>query len=143
MISNRYISKWYSIGILLMIAMIAIGGITRLTNSGLSMVDWEPVSGVLPPISDSDWENEFNNYKIYPEYKEINMDISMSEFKVIFFWEYFHRMVARALGLFFILPLIYHSFNKSISKIDTRRVVMIILLIICQGLLGWYMVKSD
>ena len=142
MLSNRYLSKWYSIGVLLMIVMIAVGGITRLTNSGLSMVDWEPISGVLPPISELDWENEFNNYKKYPEYKEINMDITISGFKVIFFWEYFHRMLGRALGLFFILPLIYHFLNKSISKGQVRKVLTIILLIICQGLLGWYMVKS-
>ena len=125
-----------------MIAMIAIGGVTRLTNSGLSMVDWEPVSGILPPIGDSDWENEFNNYKKYPEYKEINMDITISDFKLIFFWEYLHRMVGRILALFFILPLTYHCLNKSISKVEIRRVITIIFLIICQGLLGWYMVKS-
>ena len=125
-----------------MILMIAIGGITRLTNSGLSMVDWEPISGIIPPISEEDWDNEFDNYKRYPEYKEINMDINISGFKVIYFWEYLHRIVGRILGLFFIFPLLYHSFNKSISIVEIRRVLTIIFLIICQGLLGWYMVKS-
>ncbi len=142
MLSNRYLSKWYSTGVFLMIIMIAIGGITRLTNSGLSMVDWEPISGIIPPISDNDWDNEFDNYKRYPEYKEINMDINISGFKVIYFWEYLHRMVGRILGLFFIFPLLYHSLNKSISIIEIRRVLTIIFLIICQGVLGWYMVKS-
>ena len=142
MLSNRYLSKWYSTGVFLMITMIAIGGITRLTNSGLSMVDWEPISGIIPPISDNDWDNEFDNYKRYPEYKEIYMDISISGFKVIYFWEYLHRMVGRILGLFFIFPLLYHSLNKSISIIEIRRVLTIIFLIICQGVLGWYMVKS-
>ena len=142
MLSNRYLANWYSIGIFLMILMIAIGGITRLTNSGLSMVDWEPISGIIPPISDEDWENEFNSYKRYPEYKEINNDINISEFKVIYFWEYLHRMIGRILGLFFICPLLYYSLNKSITIIEIRRVLTIIFLILCQGLLGWYMVKS-
>ena len=142
MLSNRYLANWYSTGIFLMILMIAIGGITRLTNSGLSMVDWKPISGIIPPISEEDWDNEFDNYKRYPEYKEINMDINISGFKVIYFWEYLHRMVGRILGLFFIFPLLYHSLNKSISIVEIRRVLTIIFLIICQGLLGWYMVKS-
>ena len=142
MLSNRYLANWYSTGIFLMILMIAIGGVTRLTNSGLSMVDWKPISGIIPPISEEDWDNEFDNYKRYPEYKEVNMDINISGFKVIYFWEYLHRMVGRILGLFFIFPLLYHSLNKSISIVEIRRVLTIIFLIICQGLLGWYMVKS-
>ena len=85
MTSDSLFSKWYAYGIVLMIVMIAIGGITRLTDSGLSMVDWEPVAGIIPPITNDDWEEEFNYYKQYPEYKEINLDMTLSEFKIIFF----------------------------------------------------------
>ena len=85
MMSDNFFTKWYAYGIVLMIAMIVIGGITRLTDSGLSMVDWQPVAGILPPITNNDWEQEFNHYKQYPEYKEINLDMTLSEFKIIFF----------------------------------------------------------
>ncbi|OUW20604.1 MAG: hypothetical protein CBD21_03235 [bacterium TMED161] len=142
MISDSSFSKWYAYGIALMIVMIAIGGITRLTDSGLSMVDWEPVAGILPPITNNHWEEEFNHYKQYPEYKEINLDMTLAEFKIIFFWEYLHRMVGRIIGLFFIIPLVYMLFKKRISKNDLKVVLTIILLIISQGLLGWYMVMS-
>ena len=142
MMSDNFFSKWYAYGIALMIVMIAIGGITRLTDSGLSMVDWQPVAGILPPITNNDWEEEFNHYKQYPEYKEINLDMTLSEFKIIFFWEYLHRMVGRLIGLFFIIPLVYMLFKKRISKNDLKVVITIILLIISQGLLGWYMVMS-
>ena len=142
MTSDSLFSKWYAYGIVLMIVMIAIGGITRLTDSGLSMVDWEPVAGIIPPITNDDWEEEFNYYKQYPEYKEINLDMTLSEFKIIFFWEYLHRMVGRIIGLFFIIPLVYMLFKKRISKNDLKVVLTIIILITAQGLLGWYMVMS-
>ena len=142
MTSDSLFSKWYAYGIVLMIVMIAIGGITRLTDSGLSMVDWEPVAGIIPPITNDDWEEEFNYYKQYPEYKEINLDMTLSEFKIIFFWEYLHRMVGRIIGLFFIIPLVYMLFKKRISKNDLKVVLAIIILITAQGLLGWYMVMS-
>ena len=142
MMSDSFFSKWYAYGIVLMVVMIAIGGITRLTDSGLSMVDWQPVAGILPPITNNDWEEEFNHYKQYPEYKEINLDMTLSEFKIIFFWEYLHRMVGRLIGLFFIIPLVYMLYKKRISKNDLKVVITIILLIISQGLLGWYMVMS-
>lgn len=142
MMSDSFFSKWYAYGIVLMVVMIAIGGITRLTDSGLSMVDWQPVAGILPPITNNDWEEEFNHYKQYPEYKEINLDMTLSEFKIIFFWEYLHRMVGRLIGLFFIIPLVYMLYKKRISKNDLKVVSTIILLIISQGLLGWYMVMS-
>ena len=142
MMSDSFFSKWYAYGIVLMVVMIAIGGITRLTDSGLSMVDWQPVAGILPPITNNDWEEEFNHYKQYPEYKEINLDMTLSEFKIIFFWEYLHRMVGRLIGLFFIIPLVYMLYKKRISKNDLKVVLTIILLIISQGLIGWYMVMS-
>lgn len=142
MLSNSFLSKWYGIGVILMIFMIGLGGLTRLTDSGLSMVDWEPVSGVIPPLSFSDWENEFNNYKKYPEYKERNNDLTLSEFKIIFFWEYFHRMMGRFIGLFFIVPFICFLFKKALPQVEIKNTLIIILLIIFQGVLGWYMVQS-
>ncbi len=142
MLSNSFLSKWYGIGVILMIFMIALGGITRLTDSGLSMVNWNPVSGVIPPLNLSDWQNEFDNYKSYPEYQERNSDLTLSEFKLIFFWEYFHRMMGRLIGLFFIVPFIYFLFKKALPQVEIKNTLIIILLIILQGLLGWYMVQS-
>ena len=142
MLSSRYLRRWYGIGIFLMIFMVAVGGITRLTDSGLSIVDWQPIYGILPPLSDSDWENEFNHYKRYPEYRYKNINLTLSEFKYIYFWEYFHRMLGRIIGLFFIFPLVYFSIKKSLDKTELKKIFIIIALIAFQGILGWYMVKS-
>ena len=142
MLSSRYLKRWYGTGIFLMIFMVAVGGITRLTDSGLSMVDWQPIYGILPPLSDSDWENEFNQYKEYPEYRYKNINLTLSEFKYIYYWEYIHRMLGRIIGLFFIFPLVYFSIKKSLDKIEFKKILTIIVLIAFQGILGWYMVKS-
>ena len=92
--------------------MVSIGGITRLTDSGLSIVSWEPISGIIPPLSQSDWNKEFTHYKDYPEYKLLNRDISLNGFKKIFFWEYIHRIFGRLIGLYFIIPLLYLFITK-------------------------------
>jgi len=122
--------------------MVAVGGITRLTDSGLSIVDWQPIYGILPPLSDSNWENEFNHYKEYPEYIYKNINLTLREFKYIYIWEYVHRMLGRIIALFFIFPLVYFSIKKSIDKTELKRILIIIALISFQGILGWYMVKS-
>ena len=125
-----------------MIFMVAVGGITRLTDSGLSIVDWKPIYGILPPLNGPDWENEFSQYKEYPEYKYKNINLTLSEFKYIYYWEYIHRMLGRVIGLFFIFPLVYFSIKKSLDKTEFKKILTIIVLIAFQGILGWYMVES-
>jgi heme a synthase len=133
---------WLSILIFLLITMIIIGGITRLTDSGLSITRWDLFSGILPPLTDADWTYHFSLYKEIPQYYLLNLDMNLNEFKVIFLWEYIHRMLGRLIGLFYILPLLYFIFKKAFSKEYEIKFLSIFLLILFQGFLGWYMVKS-
>ena len=112
MLTSSFYRKWYGYGTVLLIIMIGLGGITRLTDSGLSMVTWEPISGIFPPVTDSQWEQEFNKYKTYPEFQLLNSNITKEDFKFIYSIEYLHRMLGRLIGLYFILPLIIFSFTK-------------------------------
>lgn len=139
--NNKPIINWLLIGCLLIFIMVAIGGITRLTHSGLSMVEWN-LFGSSPPSSQADWEIMFDKYKQYPEYQLVNFNFSLDEFKSIFFWEYAHRMFGRTIGLIFIVPFLWFWFKKKISKELMPRLVVLLLLGGFQGLLGWYMVKS-
>ena len=134
--------KWYRVAIISIIVMVAIGGATRLTDSGLSMVDWKPISGVVPPLTESDWVNEFNHYKSFPEYQKINKGLSLLDFKKIFFWEYIHRVFGRIVGLIFVCPFLYLLIKKRINKKETLKHIILIFFVALQGLLGWYMVKS-
>ena len=136
------VAIWLGISIILILFMIAIGGITRLTDSGLSMVNWNPIMGTIPPLSDSEWIKSFNEYKQFPEFKINNHKMTLSEFKFIFFWEYLHRMIARFLGLFFIIPFTYFLFKKRLDKKLNLKLGFIFFLGFCQALMGWYMVKS-
>ena len=138
---NKPIINWLLLGCLLIFIMVAIGGITRLTHSGLSMVEWN-LFGSTPPSSQADWEILFDKYKQYPEYQLVNFNFSLEEFKSIFFWEYAHRMFGRTIGLVFILPFFWFLFKKKISKELLPRLVLLLFLGGFQGLLGWYMVKS-
>lgn len=122
--------------------IVLIGGITRLTGSGLSMVDWKPIMGSIPPLSSTSWDLAFDAYKQSPEYIKINAGMTLSEFKFIFFWEYLHRMIGRCIGLAAVLPFLYLLIKKQLSAGFTRRWLIIIALIGCQGLMGWFMVKS-
>ena len=111
---NKYINIWLFSACILIITMVVIGGITRLTHSGLSMVQWKPVSGSIPPLNETDWQVEFDHYKQYPEYKLINNKMTLDEFKSIFFWEYIHRMIGRFLGLLFVIPFCIFYYKKMI-----------------------------
>jgi len=122
--------------------MIGIGGITRLTESGLSIVEWKPIMGSIPPLNQVQWEEEFSKYKQYPEFLKINSSFSLKDFKTIYFWEYLHRMIARLLGLYFIFPFLYFLYTKQISGKTIFRLLMIFFLGFIQALAGWYMVKS-
>lgn len=139
--NNKAIIAWLLTGCVLIFIMVAIGGITRLTHSGLSMVEWN-LFGSTPPSSEVDWQIMFDKYKKYPEYQLVNFNFSLEEFKSIFFWEYWHRMFGRMIGLIFIIPFLWFWFRKKISKELMPRLILILFLGGFQGLLGWYMVKS-
>ena len=105
---NKYsfFDNWLKINLFLVFSIIIVGGLTRLTDSGLSITEWELFSGILPPLTQSSWDNYFNLYKEIPQYKLLNNNMSLNEFKVIFYWEYIHRILARIIGLFFLIPLL-------------------------------------
>ncbi len=139
---NKLFIYWLNISLILVFFIIIVGGLTRLTDSGLSITEWELFEGILPPLSQISWENYFEEYKKIPQYKILNFDMSLEEFKVIFYWEYFHRILARIIGLFFLIPLIYFYFSNKIDKKYMSICYLIFILIVFQGIIGWYMVKS-
>ena len=139
---NIRISIWLFIISFMVVAMIFIGGATRLTGSGLSMVEWRPLLGFLPPLTELEWIRIFELYKLSPEFIQINSWMSLSDFKFIFFWEYFHRVWGRFIGLFFLIPLIYFIYVKRLSGVILFRTTIIFSLICIQGIIGWWMVKS-
>lgn len=138
----RAIARWLLVIATLVFLMVVIGGITRLTESGLSMVRWEPVSGVVPPLNDTQWQAEFNAYKAYPEYQKINRGMSLDEFKNIFFWEYLHRLIGRLIGVAFALPLLWFAWKRAIPKGYGWRLTALLALGGLQGAIGWWMVAS-
>ena len=139
---NNLIILWLALTMLLIFLMIIVGGLTRLTNSGLSITQWELFKGILPPLSQSSWDNYFELYKDIPQYKILNPLMTLSEFKIIFYWEYAHRMLGRFIGLFFLLPLLYLHFFTKINRGEIAKYYLILFLIILQGVIGWYMVQS-
>ena len=122
--------------------MISIGGLTRLTGSGLSITEWEVFKGIFPPVTQNRWDEYFLLYKQIPQFKITNPNMSLNEFKVIFYWEYFHRLLGRLIGIFFLIPLIYFTIKKVFKKNDLLIFYFIFFLICLQGLIGWYMVQS-
>ena len=139
---NRLIQLWLISIFLLVIIIIIVGGLTRLTDSGLSITEWELFKGILPPLNIEKWNFYFNEYKKIPEYKSINYNMSIDEFKVIYYWEYAHRLIARLIGLFSIIPLIYIYFKYKKRLLKDLKYLSIFTLIGFQGFLGWFMVKS-
>ena len=140
--SNQAISWWLLTCLSLIFAMVILGGVTRLTGSGLSMVNWHPIHGSIPPLSKQQWQQEFGNYQQSPEFQKINRDMNVDEFKSIFWFEYSHRMLGRLIGLVFLLPFLYFWWRKRIPQGLTPRLFIMFGLGGLQGLLGWYMVKS-
>ena len=138
----KYLKLWLITLFFLIVSIVAVGGLTRLTDSGLSITAWEIFSGILPPLDDVDWNNYFAEYKKIPEYQNINYGMTLSEFKIIFYWEYAHRLLARFIGLFSLVPLIYFSFKFRNSKFYSNKYYLIFFLICIQGFIGWYMVSS-
>ena len=139
---NKLFLYWLIISLVLVFFIIIVGGLTRLTNSGLSITKWELFSGVLPPLNLETWKFYFSEYKKIPQYKILNPQMSLNEFKIIFYWEYFHRLIGRIIGLFFLIPLLFFYLSKSIKKIYISICFKIFLLIALQGTIGWYMVRS-
>ena len=137
---NNQISSWLIIMFWIISIMIIVGGLTRLTDSGLSITKWQLFSGFLPPLNKSDWLKYFNLYKEIPEFKLQNYDMSIHQFKVIFWWEWAHRFLGRLIGIGFLIPLIYFSFKVKPSKLV--NLYLIFFLICFQGFIGWYMVSS-
>jgi len=137
---KKYISFWLILMFWIITIMIIIGGLTRLTDSGLSITEWNLFSGFLPPLNDENWIKYFNLYKEIPEYKNQNYLMTLKEFKVIFWWEWIHRFLGRLIGISFLLPLIFFSLKVGVKKL--ANLYMIFILICLQGYIGWYMVSS-
>ena len=138
--TNVYISYWLLLITFLVSLIIVVGGLTRLTDSGLSITEWQLFSGFLPPLSNEDWIKYFELYKKIPEFTEQNYLMTMHEFKVIFWWEWTHRFLGRLIGIFFLLPLLFFTFKLGIKKLSNLYIIFI--LICFQGFIGWYMVTS-
>ena len=141
-LNDKLIARWLFICALVIFGMILLGGVTRLTDSGLSMVEWNPLMGIIPPLSQHDWQELFLKYQQFPEYQEINLGMTLGEFKVIFMYEYLHRVLGRLIGLLFFIPFVYFYFTRRISPQLLPKLLLMLFLGGCQGLMGWYMVKS-
>ena len=139
---SKFVNYWL-ISLLSFIGLIVIvGGLTRLTDSGLSITTWDIVKGILPPLNNSEWEEAFNLYKKIPQFFLLNQNMTMSDFKIIYYWEYIHRILGRILGLLFLIPFIYIYSKKILNKKYNQNLFVLFLLILIQGTVGWYMVKS-
>lgn len=136
------LARWLWAVALLVVIVVGVGGITRLTESGLSITEWRPVSGVLPPLNEADWVKEFEKYKQIPEYKEINRGMSLAGFKAIFFWEWLHRILGRVVGMAMVLPLAWYAWRRAIPAGYVGRLLALTSLVGLQGALGWWMVAS-
>jgi len=140
--SLRPVRIWLAVVAAMIVSTLIVGGATRLTESGLSIVEWKPVTGVLPPLSDAAWQKEFEGYKTIPQYREMNLGMSLSDFKTIFYWEWAHRLLARTIGAVFLLPFLFFVWRGGLSAALKRRLWVIFALGGLQGAVGWWMVKS-
>ncbi len=139
---NRWVRYWLFAGVVLVFVQIILGGVTRLTGSGLSITKWDIVIGTIPPLNEEDWIIELNHYKETPQYKKINKGMDLREFKLIFFWEYFHRLWARMMGFIFLIPFLFFVYKGWLDKYLYRRLAMVILLAVLAAVMGWVMVAS-
>jgi len=140
--ADRRIAYWLILVAIMIYCMVILGGVTRLTGSGLSMVQWDPIMGAVPPLSHQEWEQSFDAYKKYPEYQQLNRDMDLAEYKKIFAFEYTHRLLGRSIGLVFLIPFLFFYFRKQIKRSLTPKLITMFVLGGLQGLLGWFMVKS-
>jgi heme a synthase len=140
--ARKQIAAWLACIAVLLLAMIMLGGLTRLTQSGLSITEWHPVTGVIPPLSAEDWAQEFAKYQRIPEYRLVNAGMTLAGFKTIYWWEWSHRLLGRLIGFVFLVPLLYFIATGRIERARIPRLVLLFLLGGAQGALGWFMVKS-
>lgn len=139
---NKIIGRWLLLGVAMLIVQVLLGGITRLTGSGLSITEWKPLLGALPPMNDAEWLIAFEKYKQIAQFKYLNQDFTLGDFKFIFFWEWFHRNWARLISVVFLIPFIYFLIKKMITKEMVPKLIGLFALGISQGLIGWIMVAS-
>jgi heme a synthase len=142
--ANKSVIIWLLSGCFLLFLMVIVGGITRLTNSGLSMTDWHLVTDTFPPLTEAKWVETFEKYKQFPEYQKINIhnDFTLSDYKFIYFWEWFHRFIGRIIGLVFIVPFVYFLIKKKLDSATIKKCITLLCMGAFQGFLGWFMVKS-
>jgi cytochrome c oxidase assembly protein subunit 15 len=140
--NRRAVRIWLGLVVFTLFCLVLVGGATRLTNSGLSITEWQPIHGVIPPLNEAQWQEEFDLYKRIPQFQLINKDITVDDFKGIFWWEWAHRLIARAIGVIFALPLIYFLVTRRIEKSLRWPLVGVFLLGGLQGAIGWWMVSS-
>jgi len=139
---NKTVIYWLLTGCILIFIMVVVGGITRLTHSGLSISNYKLISGTIPPMNETEWNEAFELYKQYPEYQKLNNHFGLEDFKDIYFWEWLHRVIGRFIGLVFIIPFLYFLIRKQLSKPTIKKSIILLTLGGFQGFLGWYMVKS-
>ena len=141
---NKSVIYWLLSGCFLLFVMVTVGGITRLTNSGLSMTDWHLVTDTFPPLTEAKWIAAFEEYKKFPEYQKINIhnNFTISDYKFIYFWEWFHRFIGRIIGLVFLIPFFYFLIKKRLDKATIQKCIVLLGMGAFQGFLGWFMVKS-
>ncbi|MFD2516802.1 COX15/CtaA family protein [Salinimicrobium flavum] len=139
---NKKVVYWLFTGCFLIFIMVVVGGITRLTNSGLSISDYKLITGTIPPLNQQEWEEAFELYKQYPEYQKLHYHFNLEDFKGIYFWEWFHRLIGRLIGIVFIIPFLYFFFTKQMTRPTIYKSLVLLALGAFQGFMGWYMVKS-
>ncbi|UZH54828.1 COX15/CtaA family protein [Salinimicrobium tongyeongense] len=139
---NKKVVYWLYTGCFLIFVMVVVGGITRLTNSGLSISDYKLITGTIPPLTEEQWIEEFEFYKQFPEYQKLHYHFTLEDFKGIYFWEWLHRLIGRLIGLVFIIPFLYFLITKQLTKPTIYKSIVLLFLGGFQGFLGWYMVKS-
>jgi cytochrome c oxidase assembly protein subunit 15 len=139
---SRAVAIWLLVGVGMIIVQVLLGGITRLTGSGLSITEWKPILGAIPPMNEMDWQRAFEQYKQIGQFKELNFEFTLSDFKFIYFWEWFHREWARLIGLVFAIPFVWFVVKKKIERWMINPLIILFLLGILQALLGWIMVAS-
>lgn len=140
--ARRQVATWLFICAAMVFATLVVGGVTRLTHSGLSIVEWQPIVGTIPPLDTAEWEATFDKYKQTPEYAKVNHQMTLDEFKGIFWWEYFHRVLGRTIGMVFLFPFLYFLLRRKVDRTLAPKLVGIFILGGLQGAMGWYMVKS-
>ena len=141
-VRRRRLEVWFWSGAALTFVILVIGGITRLTQSGLSIVDWQPIMGVVPPLNQADWQAAFDRYRQFPEYQLLRRGMTLAEFQFIFFWEYLHRMAARLIGLVFLIPFVAFWARGHLDRTLLGRSLLLFALGAAQGFMGWFMVMS-